>query len=61
VSSFQLTNNNSIGIVRNVVFKLSAATDADEADDDEEWRKQIDGGGDLTDRFKHKVCSALYF
>lgn len=35
-------------------FHLNAS---EEGEDDEEWRKQLDGGGDLTDRFKHKVSS----
>jgi hypothetical protein len=28
---------------------------SDHGDENDELRKQIDGGGDLTDRFKHKV------
>jgi hypothetical protein len=30
-------------------------------EDDEEWRKKIDGGGDLTDKFKHKVRKESVF
>lgn len=35
----------------------SRLSNSDDEEDDEAWRKQIDGGGDLTDRFKHKVCN----
>ena len=40
--------------------KVSQLYDSIDEEDDEEWRKQLDGGGDLTDRFKHKVSSESY-
>ena len=40
---------------RNLGRKLSNSAD----EDNEAWKQQIDGGGDLTDRFKHKVCNCV--